>query len=272
MNTLLIPQEPILPTDDLLDESVQKDQPTIGSWDTDFSIQDGQVEESFAVDTNGLGPLVKPCRHLSEHVKQDLIHNFMDDIWTDISDTLGPLFEKLSQIRDMSNFGSSTQSESDEISLQESDGEEENYLASAMTIRPIPLQKREASAGIRRDLPETNLPLSLARPMSARSNLSRPFSARPDFHQRAPTALAKPIPIKRFLHNQNQTLKLIPLQLPQSLGMQDVISVTTLHPREFRQQTAKRLPPIKWAPEIERVKKSVNFARVMSPRPNSAVR
>lgn len=87
-------------------------------------------------------------------VRQDIVHNIFDDLWSEVSPYLKPLISKITnEFISPNNDGEvGTEISIDIQDTVNEDGEDEDgltYLCSAMTIRPIPLQKRESSARTR---------------------------------------------------------------------------------------------------------------------------
>ncbi|KAJ3171596.1 hypothetical protein HDU88_007676 [Geranomyces variabilis] len=169
---------------------------------------DGEVEEWFACDNETVDetedhktvksrsrqrralPPVTP----NASIKQDIVGHLFDDIWSEMVPVFHPLLESLSDDSATDEddevgglLGEHGKLAFDEILLRQF-GEGGDGLLSAMTIRPVSLQKRESSARIRSTFengaPATNMPSMFemypsSRPTSARPTSARPTSARP---------------------------------------------------------------------------------------------
>ncbi|KAJ3220954.1 hypothetical protein HK099_003886 [Clydaea vesicula] len=148
----------------------------IDPYGEEIIASDGIINEWFARDFHGDTEdiVVRHYKHQrksnflkspSSTIQQDITDCVFEDLWSEIVVILYPLIDIIAQ-----------ENKSGQISLtQNYDDEVIQNLASAMTIRPVPLQKREWSAKIR-SMP---LEIELPRPQSAKHNISRPQSSRP---------------------------------------------------------------------------------------------
>ncbi|KAI8908171.1 hypothetical protein DFJ77DRAFT_474037 [Powellomyces hirtus] len=169
---------------------------------------DGEVEEWFACDNQTIEDAEddKKIKHHSHRrralppvtpnasIRQDIVGHLFDDIWSEMIPVFHPLLKSLSS--DMSSddddedsilIGDHGKLAFDEILLRQF-GDGGDGLLSAMTIRPVSLQKRESSARIRSTLDANGIPSNMpsmfevypsSRPTSARPTSARPTSARP---------------------------------------------------------------------------------------------
>ncbi|KAJ3322615.1 hypothetical protein HDV06_002829 [Boothiomyces sp. JEL0866] len=281
---------------------------------------DGLVDEFFAFDSKVMDPKrpysADSGNMVHESMKKDLIHSIFDDLWSEVYPKFQILIEQFAN--NLAHSVSHTPENSSQILHPyetNSEGEDsDDDLLSAITIRPIPLQKRGSSSRVRSEIPGfqplngglailESRPTSakpLQRPASARSNLSRPTSARPQ----EPTPLRTQLNIAKggsTWKRSSTGFRLMPLVTSGQNGMNDMIHVTSLPinqqkasvtnwvpPTSQSQHLGKKLPPIKGIMssldtlDAPKVQKHVNFdptldptevqKRVPSPRPFSARR
>ncbi|KAI8902766.1 hypothetical protein BC833DRAFT_572446 [Globomyces pollinis-pini] len=190
-----------------LESFISEDFQCTGAQTFTTDVLHGIVDEYFAFDAI-LPELTRPLSSESAapdtsldslNAKKDLIHTIFDDLWSEVYPKFHPIVTKLAddilqnKSQDMSS-GSASPS-----CFEMVPDDEDNMgsdLLSAITIRHIPLQKRESSAKFKTDtlgglnmfqsenlIGATSRPTSgrvlPQRPASARSTLSRPTSARP---------------------------------------------------------------------------------------------
>ncbi|KAJ3276070.1 hypothetical protein HDV01_006240 [Terramyces sp. JEL0728] len=169
-------------------------------------------------------------------------------------------------------------------------------LLSAITIRPVPLQKRGSSSRVRSEIPGfqsanpglavlESRPTSarpIQRPTSARSNLSRPTSARPQ----EPSPMRTQMNISKGGNTWKRGstgLRLMPLLSSTQNGINEMIHVTSLPLNQQKatanwipqanqpQHLSKKLPPIKGimsnldAFDTPKPQKHVNFDPTLEP-------
>ncbi|KAJ3299893.1 hypothetical protein HK104_006250 [Borealophlyctis nickersoniae] len=163
---------------------------------------DGEIEEWFAHDNMGDDNIDdKDHIHYSHKrkgippvtpnasIRQDILGHVFDDVWSEIIPTFQPLMDSLAN--EFKRPGQAADGNNDlPTAAHEHDFADDNVdafldnedLLSAMTIRPVPLQKRESSARIRSthdpSLAYVVEPYPTSRPTSARPTSARPTSGR----------------------------------------------------------------------------------------------
>ncbi|KAJ3259185.1 High affinity cAMP-specific and IBMX-insensitive 3',5'-cyclic phosphodiesterase 9A [Boothiomyces macroporosus] len=289
-------------------------------------IVDGSVDEFFAFDSKVMDPKrpysADSGNMVLESMKKDLIHSIFDDLWSEVYPKFQVLIDQFANsigklTPDIVHSVSQTPDNSSQIihpyeTPLEEDSEDD--LLSAITIRPVPLQKRGSSSRVRSEIsgiqplnggltvlesrPTSAKPLQ--RPASARSNLSRPTSARPQ----DPTPLRAQLNMSKSGNTWKRGstgFRLMPIVAAGQGGMNDMIHVTSLPLNQQKASTTnwtpvptqsqhlgKKLPPIKGimssidSLDIPKIQKHVNFdptldptevqKSVPSPRPFSARR
>ncbi|KAJ2999076.1 hypothetical protein HDV02_003606 [Globomyces sp. JEL0801] len=200
-----------------LESFISEDFQCTGAQTFTTDVLHGIVDEYFAFDAI-LPELTRPLSSESAapdtsldslNAKKDLIHTIFDDLWSEVYPKFHPIVTKLADgiILFDTKYQDILQNKSQDMSSGSASpscfemvpDDEDNMgsdLLSAITIRHIPLQKRESSAKFKTDtlgglnmfqsenlIGATSRPTSgrvlPQRPASARSTLSRPTSARP---------------------------------------------------------------------------------------------
>ncbi|KAJ3333881.1 hypothetical protein HDU76_001797 [Blyttiomyces sp. JEL0837] len=273
--------------------------PSRSKYGEEIFAQNGEIEEWMAHDDSaddldgahgtttayrrrGLPP-VSP----RASIRQDIMSHLFDDVWSEITPSFQPLLDNFihgaSQGMDpepqmKSNYAIlDADTDEEDSSLIDSEG-----LLSAMTIRPVPLQKRESSAKVRSsfdsipsEMLQGSRPAS-ARPLSGKVSITRPTSARnleslqQQHSSQSMTRLQSAAGIRSNARNwkrNNPGMRLLPLAaLPANNGpstLTDVILGTSIglssnktgagsstswetsRPSTSVASSTKRLPPIR---------------------------
>lgn len=112
-------------------------------------ISHGLVDELFAFDCSIMDPKrpisSKTDCFFEQSVKQDLIQSIFDDLWSEIYPRFQHLIKKLAE--DASKIAHVVPHSYSDLEICE-EADHELDLLSAITIKPIPLQKREWSTKV----------------------------------------------------------------------------------------------------------------------------
>lgn len=115
---------------------------------TEYPI-DGDIEEIFAIDCNvgtdlDAGEQTLANKIMPANARQDLVDGIFDDLWCEISSEIVPLIKGLMLLKKPTDaLPEDAYSVIDVIERSQSELPD---LLAAMTIRPIPLQKRDYRA------------------------------------------------------------------------------------------------------------------------------
>ncbi|KAI8998360.1 hypothetical protein BC832DRAFT_231125 [Gaertneriomyces semiglobifer] len=113
-----------------------------------------------------------------ESVRQDIVRHLVEDLWLELVPTIRPLVDALPPTETLASNAAYQESRLHELRFgSESDGDSDDDLLSAMTIKPVYLQKRDSSARHRssHDL----MALAAANLVPEFYAFSRPASSRP---------------------------------------------------------------------------------------------
>ncbi|TPX61130.1 hypothetical protein SpCBS45565_g07334 [Spizellomyces sp. 'palustris'] len=208
---LRIPAESVMSSLTLIDDGAT---PCVNHNHEEVFAENGEVDEWFACDTQTAEDLedkkIKRYSHQRQaippmtpnaSIRQDIVGHIFDDIWSELVPMFHPLIDALSATLRGSEadahdnvHATSGQGGLGYPEMLFQDDSDDEGLLSAITIRPVSLQKRESSARVRSthdifvtpansllilEASSTSRPAS-ARPTSARTTVSaRPTSARP---------------------------------------------------------------------------------------------
>lgn len=213
-------------------------------------------------------PSSKTKESLPVNLRHDIIHNIFNDLWSVVDPFIQPLIVKMT--KDFISPAFNREGRKNSILETRETPDDEDVLScllSAMTIRPVPLQKRESSARNRSDqnsISDDSIVLNIIHNKS-----QRPATARPNLMNHHPSGktwsiqsnLSKPFSLS--WKRNAAGMRLLPLSTQNLAGVTD----TQINSRGLKQalerssqsqSISKKLPPIKQNEEPNLLKVSYN--------------